>query len=100
MPVKFWQYNLKILVHSYLSYCNCKWNENQPLEEKYRQITNPKFAVKNSSLKEALHTTYRKNNNLEKCAGMGLNGFQIRSTFGTQDTWKNENPGSPLGATS
>ena len=24
------------------------------------------------------HTTYRKNNNLEKCAGMGLNGFQIR----------------------
>ena len=25
-----------------------------------------------------IHTTYRKNNNLEKCAGMGLNGFQIR----------------------
>ena len=24
------------------------------------------------------HTTYRKKNNLEKCAGMGLNGFQIR----------------------
>ena len=24
------------------------------------------------------HTTYRKNNNLEKCAGMGLGGFQIR----------------------
>ena len=24
------------------------------------------------------HTTYRKNNNLEKCAGMGLNGFHIR----------------------
>ena len=24
------------------------------------------------------HTNYRKNNNLEKCAGIGLNGFQIR----------------------
>ena len=24
------------------------------------------------------HTTYRKNNNLEKCVGMGLNRFQIR----------------------
>ena len=24
------------------------------------------------------HTTYRKNNNLEKCAGMGLNGFHIK----------------------
>ena len=47
-----------------------------------------------------LHTTYRKNNNLEKCAGMGLNGFQIRLTFGTQDNWKNENPGSRFGATS
>ena len=27
---------------------------------------------------EPPHTTYRKNNNLEKCAGMGLNGFHIR----------------------
>ena len=26
----------------------------------------------------ATHTTYRKNNNLEKCAGMGLNGFYIK----------------------
>ena len=25
-----------------------------------------------------MHTTYRKNNNLEKCAGMGLNGFHIK----------------------
>ena len=25
-----------------------------------------------------LHTTYRKNNNLETFAGMGLNGFQIK----------------------
>ena len=25
-----------------------------------------------------VHTTYRKNINLEKCAGMGLNGFQIK----------------------
>ena len=24
---------------------------------------------------ERSHTTYRKNNNLEKCAGLGLNGF-------------------------
>ena len=24
------------------------------------------------------HTTYRKNNNLEKCSGMGLKEFQIR----------------------
>ena len=29
-------------------------------------------------LEKAHQTTYRKNNNFEKCAGMGLNGFQIR----------------------
>ena len=29
------------------------------------------------------HTTYRKNNNLEKCAGMGLNGFHIKLLIGT-----------------
>ena len=45
------------------------------------------------------HTTYRKNNNLEKCAGMGLNGFHIKSIIGTHCNWKNQNPGSPLGAT-
>ena len=28
--------------------------------------------------RNTLHTTYRKNNNLEKCAGMGLNGFHIK----------------------
>ena len=30
-----------------------------------------------------LHTTYRINNNLEKCAGMGLNGFHIKLLIGT-----------------
>ena len=46
------------------------------------------------------HTTYRKNNNLEKCAGIGLNGFHIKWIIGSHFNWKNENPGSPLGATS
>ena len=27
---------------------------------------------------EPPHTTYRKSNNLEKCAGMGLDGFHIK----------------------
>ena len=27
---------------------------------------------------ETAQTTYRKNNNLEKCTGMGLNGFLIK----------------------
>ena len=40
------------------------------------------------------HTTYRKNNNLEKCAGMGLNGFYIQLLIGTRYNWKNQNPGS------
>ena len=48
----------------------------------------------------ATHTTYRKNNNLEKGAGMGLNGFHIKLKIGTHCNWKNQNPGSPLGATS
>ena len=29
------------------------------------------------------HTTYSKNNNLEKCAGMGLNVFHIKCIIGT-----------------
>ena len=47
-----------------------------------------------------IHTIYRKNNNLEKCAGMGLNGFHIKWISGTHCNWKNQYPGSPLGATS
>ena len=46
------------------------------------------------------HTTYRKNNNLEKWAGMGLNGFHIKLIIGTHCNWKNQNPGSHLEATS
>ena len=46
------------------------------------------------------HTTYSWNIKWQKCARMGLNGFHIRKVFGTQDNWKNENPGSPFGATS
>ena len=46
------------------------------------------------------HTTYRKNNNLEKCTGMGVNGFHIKWIIGTHCNWKNQNPGSLLGATS
>ena len=30
-----------------------------------------------------VHTTYRKKNNLEKCAGMGLNGFHTKLLIGT-----------------
>ena len=38
---------------------------------------------KNINMNEQYHTTYRKNNNLEKCAGMGLNGFHIKLLIGT-----------------
>ena len=47
-----------------------------------------------------VHTTYSQYIKGQKCARMGLNGFHIRQIFGTQDNWKNENPGSPLGAAS
>ena len=33
---------------------------------------------------EKKHTIYRKNNNLEKCTGIGLNGFHIKCIIGTQ----------------
>ena len=36
----------------------------------------------------------------QKCAHMGLNGFHIKCIIGTHCNWKNQNPGSPLGATS
>ena len=49
---------------------------------------------------EQYHTTYRKNNNLEKCVGIGLNGFHIKWIIGTHCNWKNQNPGSRFGATS
>ena len=38
---------------------------------------------KNINMNEQYHTTYRKNNNLEKCAGMGLNGFHTQCRIGT-----------------
>ena len=47
-----------------------------------------------------LHTTYSWYIKWQKCARMGLNGFQIRWIFGKQDNWKNENPGSRFWATS
>ena len=34
-----------------------------------------------------LHTTYRKNNNLEKCAGMGLNGFHTIQSSHLPQNW-------------
>ena len=36
----------------------------------------------------------------QKCARMGLNGFHIKCIIGTHCNWRNQNPGSPLGATS
>ena len=36
----------------------------------------------------------------QKCARMGLNGFHIKCIIGTHCSKKNQNPGSPLGATS
>ena len=48
---------------------------------------------------EGEQTTNRKNNNLEKCAGMGLNGFYIKWIIGIHCNWKNQNPGNRLGAT-
>ena len=32
--------------------------------------------------------------------GLGSNKFNIKWRFGTHDSWKNQNPGSRLGATS
>ena len=54
----------------------------------------------NSHLCNIGHTTYRKNYSLEKCVGMGLNDFHIKWIIGTHCNWKNQNPGSPFGATS
>ena len=59
-----------------------------------------KILIRNQSFQNTSHTTYRKNNNLEKCAGMGLNGFHIKLKIGTYCNWKNQNPGSRFGATS
>ena len=36
----------------------------------------------------------------QKCAHMGLNGFHKKCIIGTHCNWKNQNPVSPLGATS
>ena len=46
------------------------------------------------------HTTYCWNIKWQKCARMGLNGFHIKCIIGTHCSKKNQNPGSPLGATS
>ena len=49
-------------------------------------------AGKNLWFRGLLHTTYRKNINLEKCAGIGLNDFHIKCIIGTHCNWKNQNP--------
>ena len=36
----------------------------------------------------------------QKCGDIGINRFHIKWKFGTQNNWKNENPGSRFGATS
>ena len=46
------------------------------------------------------HTTYSWNIKCQKCEHMGLNGFHINSIIGIHCIWKNQNPGSPFGATS
>ena len=45
---------------------------SQQVYQKYHAQKRPKICTCCS------HTTYRKNNNLEKCMGMGLNGFHIK----------------------
>ena len=47
---------------------------------------------------QANHTTYSWNIKWQKCARMGLNGFHIKCIISTHCNWKNQNPGSPLGA--
>ena len=64
-----------------------------------------KYGIALANVKSAwslvyIHTTYSWNIKWQKCARMGLNWFHIREIFGTQDNWKNENPGSRFGATS
>ena len=46
------------------------------------------------------HSAYSWNIKWQKCARMGLNSFHIKWMIGTHCNWKNQNPGSPLGATS
>ena len=46
------------------------------------------------------HSAYNWNNKWQKCARMGLNSFHIKWMIGTHCNWKNQNPGSTLGATS
>ena len=36
------------------------------------------FVLLTASNRHLRHSAYRKNNNIEKCAGIGLNGFHIK----------------------
>ena len=42
----------------------------------------------------------KKNNMSKNCGGLGLNGIQLKGIISTNCNWKNQNPGSPLRATS
>ena len=46
------------------------------------------------------NSTYSWNIKWQKCACMGLNVFHIKWIIGIHCNWKNQNPGSPFGATS
>ena len=45
----------------------------------------------------ASHTTYRKNNNHEKCKGVGLNGFTFKKIDKKYHINEKKDPGSSLG---
>ena len=50
-----------------------KNDKNSAESKKYKEIKISHLIT--IRIKMAWHTTYRKNNNLEKCAGIGLYGF-------------------------
>ena len=76
--------------HSYPEGCLWKTRQNKTRSESKVILRSP----------YKMHTTYRKNNNLEKCAGLGLNGFHIKCINRTHCNWRNQNPWSRFGATS
>ena len=76
-----------------------------PMQWNYLKSKFPKLFVSHIQtfleiLYQSGHTNYSWNIEWQKCARMGLNGFHIKWIIGTHCNWKNQNPGSPLGATS
>ena len=43
-----------------------------------------------------IHSAYRQNNNIEKCAGIGLNGLILKKINENENIKMKKNPGSSL----